>query len=77
MRRIHTLLLSLLAICMLISPSFAQNFRGGLNGTVTDSQGAFVPNPAVVITDVDTSVTHNLTTSSAGEFSLQDLPLGT
>ena len=77
MRRIHTLLLSLLALCTLISPAFAQNFRGGLNGTVTDSQGAFVPNAAVVITDVDTSVTHNLTTSSAGEFSLQDLPLGT
>ena len=77
MRRIQSLLLSVLTLLAFSATVFAQNFRGGINGTVTDAQGAFIANAAVVITDVDTSVTHNLTSSSAGEFSLQDLPLGT
>ena len=54
----------------------AQTFRGGINGTVTDSQGAFIANAAVVATNVDTAVAHSTTTSSGGEFLFQDLPLG-
>lgn len=77
MRRIPLLVLSLFTLLMVSSAAFAQTFRGGINGTVTDSQGGFIANAAVVATDVDTSVAHSTTTSSGGEFLFQDLPLGT
>ena len=77
MRRIHTLLLSLLVLCTLCSAAMAQTFRGGINGTVTDVQGAFIANAAVTATNVDTAVSHSTTTSSGGDFLFQDLPLGT
>jgi hypothetical protein len=55
----------------------SQTFRGGINGTVSDVQGAYVSSAAVVATNVDTGITHSTTSSSAGEFLFQDLPLGT
>lgn len=54
----------------------AQTFRGAINGTVTDPSGSVVPNAQVAATDVATSVAHNTTTTSDGQFSFQDLPLG-
>jgi hypothetical protein len=55
----------------------AQNFRGSLNGTVTDKTGASLAHASVTILDVDTGVTHTTVSSSAGEFAFQDLPVGT
>ncbi|HKD60338.1 MAG TPA: carboxypeptidase regulatory-like domain-containing protein [Terracidiphilus sp.] len=57
--------------------TFAQTFRGGINGTVTDQSGAVVPNASVEATDAATGVSHKTITSSAGEFGFQDMPLGT
>ena len=54
-----------------------QTFRGGINGTVTDPTGAVVAGAAVEAAEVSTSATHKTITSSAGEFTFQDLPLGT
>jgi len=54
----------------------AQNFRGGINGSVTDQGGSAIPGATVQITDDATSVTHTTVSSSAGEYSFQDLPLG-
>jgi hypothetical protein len=68
--------LSLLAIPALVLPVIAQTFRGGINGSVTDSTGAVVPNAAVTATDVATGIVHATTSSSAGDFLFQDLPLG-
>ena len=56
--------------------SLAQTFRGGINGTVTDQSGAVVPGAAVEAVDTATSVSHKTISSSAGEYSFQDLPLG-
>src|ERR1700722_19866202 len=56
--------------------SFAQTFRGGINGTVTDQSGAVVAGAAVEATDSATGVSHKTITSSAGEYSFQDMPLG-
>jgi hypothetical protein len=72
----HSLALALILIVSTVAAQ-AQTFRGGINGTVTDSTGAVVPKAAVVATDVDTGVSHTTVTSSAGDFLLQDLPLGT
>jgi hypothetical protein len=59
-----------------VLPLVAQNFRGALNGTVTDAQGAVIANANIVVTNVDTQVSHTSISTSGGEFSFQDLPLG-
>src|SRR5208282_6930828 len=55
----------------------AQTFRGGINGTVTDGSGAVVAGAAVEVVDTATEVSHKTVSTSAGEYSFQDLPLGT
>ncbi len=77
MKRFFARFLALVTFLALAIPSFAQTYRGGINGTVTDATGAVIPGAAVVATDADTGIAHNTTSSSAGEFLFQDLPLGT
>ena len=67
----------LLVLALVSAHSFAQTFRGGINGTVMDSTGAAVANAAVSATNVGTSATLSSVSSSAGEFLFNDLPLGT
>ena len=55
----------------------AQTYRGAINGTVTDAQGAVIANASVIATEVSTAVAHKTVSSSGGEFLFQDLPLGT
>jgi hypothetical protein len=54
----------------------AQTFRGGISGVVTDGSGGAVPNTVVTATADDTGLVHTTTTSSAGDYGFQDLPLG-
>ncbi len=71
---------ALLLLLTLITGSLtatAQNFRGSLNGTVTDKTGATLPHASITILEADTGVTHTTFSSSAGEFAFQDLPIGT
>ena len=69
---------ALLAILLLISmPALAQTFRGGINGTITDSSGAFVPGAKVTAIDTATSAARETVSSGAGEFLFSDLPLST
>jgi hypothetical protein len=55
---------------------YAQTFRGGINGTVTDQSGAVVPGADVTLTNMGTAATSKAVSSSAGEFSFPDLPVG-
>ena len=55
----------------------SQTFRGGINGTITDSSGAFVPGAKVTAIDTATSAARETVSSGAGEFSFNDLPLST
>ena len=74
------LTLALLLLSILIAggvTATAQNFRGSLNGTVTDKTDAILSHASVTILEVDTGVTHTTFSSSAGEFAFQDLPVGT
>jgi Carboxypeptidase regulatory-like domain/TonB dependent receptor len=71
-RRPHSDFLSLLFTTF----AGAQNFRGGINGVVTDQGGAAIPGAQVEITEDATGVTHTSVSSSAGEFSFPDLSLG-
>jgi hypothetical protein len=58
-------------------PGLAQTFRGGINGSVTDSSGAVVPGAKVTATEGATAAASDTVSSGAGEFSFNDLPLGT
>ena len=55
----------------------AQTFRGAINGTVTDPSGAVVTGASVKAANTATGVAVTAITTSDGQFSFQDLPLGT
>jgi len=55
---------------------YCQTFRGGIAGTVTDPSGAVIPGAVVKATNTGTTLSNQTLSSSAGEFSFQDLPLG-
>ena len=74
---IRTRFFPLLAIVLLFATiAGAQNFRGGINGIVTDQGGASIPGAQVEITNESTGVTQSAIASSAGEYNFPDLPLG-
>ena len=77
-RSVSTALLGLFAFVLALpTASIAQTFRGGINGTVTDQSGAVVAGASVEALDTATDVSHKSVTTTAGEYSFQDLPLGT
>jgi hypothetical protein len=53
-----------------------QTFRGGIAGTVLDSQGGLVPNTKLTVVGTDTGFTRQSASTSSGDYSFQDLPLG-
>jgi hypothetical protein len=55
---------------------FGQTFRGGVAGTVTDQSGAAVAGAEVKLVGTNTGLTRTETSTTAGEFAFQDLPLG-
>ncbi len=70
-------LLGAVAACVAVSTgASAQNFRGSINGSVTDATGAVIANASVVATNVDTKAARTTVSSSGGEFVFADLPLG-
>jgi hypothetical protein len=62
---------------LLVCATNAQTFRGAINGTVTDPSGGVVPSAQVKATETATGIDHNGVTTTDGQFSFQDLPLGT
>src|SRR5258708_7246916 len=67
-----------LLICLLVALSAAaQNITGTLQGTVTDPQGAAVPNAQVSIKNVATGEARTVTASSQGFYTAPELPVGT
>src|ERR1700761_3982213 len=73
--RFYVLLFLLLSLATAGSV-WAQISRGGISGTVTDASGAAVAAAPVVALEVDTGVSHQTVSSSAGAFNFADLPLG-
>ncbi len=61
---------------ILSSPCFAQSFRGGVAGVVTDPSGASVTGATVKLLSTDTGLSRTATTANSGDFAFQDLPLG-
>jgi hypothetical protein len=54
----------------------AQTFRGSIAGSVLDTSGAAIPEAAVRATSAATGLVRETITTSAGDFSGPDLPLG-
>ncbi len=67
----------LVALALLAVVGDAQTFRGAINGTVTDPSGAMVAGASVKATNSGTGIVQTTTTTSDGQYTFQDLPLGT
>jgi len=71
------LVLFLTAIALSSSMAMAQVSNGSLSGTVTDPNGASVPNARVSVTGTDTGFKEETVTSEAGLYVFPRLPVGT
>ena len=70
----------LLAICFMLAtaaPSCAQSLTGTLRGVVLDQQGRVVPDAKIALTSDNTGTSVTTTSSSAGTYSIPNLPSGT
>jgi len=67
------LMLFVLALTQVMT---AQTFRGGIAGTVQDSSGAVVPQAKISLTGTDTGYKRELESTSSGDYTFPDLPLG-
>jgi hypothetical protein len=70
-------LISLLYVLLVAIPVFAQQNFGSINGTVTDSSSAMVPDAKVQARNVGTNLEQTATTQKDGSYSIVDLPVGT
>jgi Carboxypeptidase regulatory-like domain len=61
---------------LVVSPLFAQSTRCTVNGTVTDSSQAAVPDAAVKAVNQDTQVPYTSVTNAAGNYVIPQLPEG-
>jgi hypothetical protein len=73
----RVLVLVSVVVCLAVGIAGAQTFRGGISGRITDDSGGVLPGVAVTATNTATGVSRSTVTSTTGDFSLPDLPLGT
>ncbi|MEP6913657.1 MAG: TonB-dependent receptor, partial [bacterium] len=80
MRIARTIIMSLLvstSFFCLASPSYSQGTNlGAIRGTVTDPNGAIIPNASVQVTDQTTGISRDLTTDSEGNYEAAALKPG-
>jgi Carboxypeptidase regulatory-like domain len=65
-----------IVLALIALSGHAQTFRGAITGSVTDPSGASVPNAQVKATETSTGIEHSTVSTSEGQFSFQDIPLG-
>lgn len=75
MTKVTVHLLSFLFLCGTV-PGWAQISTSTLAGTVRDESGAAVPRAQVVVTEMNTGLRRDVTSSEAGEFAVTQLPPG-
>src|SRR5208283_4141387 len=68
---------ALIMVAVLAVTATAQTFRGAIHGSVEDPSGSVVANAQVKATDTATGAEHTTVSTSGGEFTFQDIPLGT
>jgi hypothetical protein len=64
-------------VAIVACPFWAQGPTGSISGTVTDEQGAVIPNAKIVVTNRDTGFTRELASSANGNYSVLSLEAGT
>lgn len=65
---------TLVVVCVFLLGALAHaQYRGSLQGTVTDAQGAVVPGAKVTLTDKETNRTQEVTTNEAGYYVINGL----
>ena len=69
--------LTALVLSLIVLPAFAQDFRGAVSGTVTDSTGAVLPGVTITVRNVDTNVAVNTVTDARGAYQVRYLNAGT
>ena len=67
---------ALIAVVALVCASYAQTFRGGVEGTVTDSSGAAITQAQVTAKSSDTGLARSTQTDDQGFYFITELPLG-
>lgn len=67
---------ALIAVVALVCASYAQTFRGGVEGTVTDSSGAAIAQAQVTAKNADTGLARSTQTDDQGFYFITELPLG-
>jgi len=72
----HISLIFLVMTLAVTSSLTAQTFRGGIAGSAQDSTGAAVPNAKIVLTGTDNGFKREMLSTTSGDYSFQDLPLG-
>jgi hypothetical protein len=74
LRGVATMVIALLgALCV---PSYSQITNATILGTVKDSTGAVIPGAQVVVKNLSTTIERRVTSSSAGDFTVSNLPPG-
>ena len=76
MKKVHRVLSGVLVLLALAAPAGAQVSSSVLQGVVTDAQGGVLPGVTVVITNVDTGLTREVSSDAAGFFRATALPPG-
>lgn len=66
--------LALILFCSAMLP--AQTFRGGIQGTVSDSQGAVVPGADVTVSNLETGFNRSIKSDPSGDYFFTELPIG-
>ena len=64
-------------ICSSAVPVASQTFRGTILGTVTDPNGAVIPEASVMAKNVATGIERSTITDSGGNYTISELPVGT
>lgn len=78
-RECRFFVVSIIVFVMLLAisaPGFAQSERARIIGTVTDPQGAVIPNAKVTVTNQATGVETKSTTDGEGRYQALELPIG-
>jgi Carboxypeptidase regulatory-like domain/TonB dependent receptor len=75
-RRLSLAVVALWVLITMTMPLSAQ-YRGVLQGTVTDPSGGLVPNATVTLTSTETNISKTVTTGASGVYSISGLAPGT
>ncbi len=68
---------TIVSLCVVASAAFAQIGNGTITGTITDPAGAVVAGATVEATNTGTGVLYTGVSTSAGDYTISNLPVGT